>query len=262
MTRHFHSSISARNAHQGQQPEETKEDDFEELENFDEEDLVATFTDAESASESTAAGHLKMRHERHLLHYLRLIEEKVPYLVEFRVPFTPPTSATPLIVRSVDYAGEEHPATIKRTVVVPVAQLPLRDEDAIHKFKILAGVRWTPVPPKDAGVGPNETGREHGYIKIACEDFPEPAQNLKWASDVIERLLKEANNPKDTFKDIPHDTRHLVAKARKAKLGEHRSGRIFHRPSIRDFPKEWLPEPKERLIVPDMDDTERAAVAE
>jgi small subunit ribosomal protein S35 len=71
-----------------------------------------------------------------------------------------------------------------------------------------------------------------------------------------------AQNPKDTFKDIPHDTRHLVAKARKAKLGEHRSGRIFHRPSIRDFPKEWLPEPKERLIVPDMDDTERAAVAE
>jgi hypothetical protein len=87
MTRHFHSSISARNAHQGQQPEETKEDDFEELENFDEEDLVATFTDAESASESTAAGHLKMRHERHLLHYLRLIEEKVPYLVGM-LPFT------------------------------------------------------------------------------------------------------------------------------------------------------------------------------
>lgn len=76
---------------------------------------------------------------------------------------------------------------------MPVAQLPLRDEDAIHKFKILAGPRWTPDPPKDAGVGPNEANREHGYMKISCEDFPEPAQNLKWASDVIERLIAEAN---------------------------------------------------------------------
>lgn len=109
------------------------------------------------------------------------------------MPFTPPTSDTPLIVRSIDYAGEEHPATTKRTVVVPVAKLPLRDQAAAHKFKVLAGVRWTPEPPKDAGVGPNETGKEHGYFKISCQDFPEPAQNLKWASDVIDRLIAEAN---------------------------------------------------------------------
>ena len=43
------------------------------------------------------------------------------------------------------------------------------------------------------------------------------------------------------YADIPHDTRHLVAKARKAKLGEHRSERVFQRPTIKDFPKEWLP---------------------
>lgn len=115
------------------------------------------------------------------------------FLLALRVPFTPPTSKTPIIVRSVDYAGEEHPATSKRTVVVPIAQLPLRDADAIHKFKILAGARWTPEPPKDAGVGSSESGREHGYMKISCEDFPEPAQNLKWASDAIDRLIEEAN---------------------------------------------------------------------
>jgi len=211
--------------------------------------------------ESTSAGHLMMRQHRQLLQYLRLIEHEVPSLVALRAPFTPPTSATPLIVRSVDYIGEEHPATIKRTIVVPIAQLPLRDEDAMHKFKVLAGVRWTPDPPKDAGVGLNENGREHGYIKISCEDFPEPAQNLKWASDVIDRLIEEANKP-DTFKDIPHDTRHLVAKVRKAKLGEHRSGRIFHRPTIRDFPKEWLPEPNEPLNVPNADGLEYTAVPE
>ena len=54
--------------------------------------------------------------------------------------------------------------------------------------------------------------------------------------------------------DVPQDTRHLVAKVRKAKLGDHRSGHIFHRPSIKDFPKEWLPEPNKPLIVPE--DTE------
>lgn len=67
---------------------------------------------------------------------------------------------------------------------------------------------------------------------------------------------------KNTFKDIPHDTRYLVAKARKARRGEHRSGRIFHRPSIKDFPKEWLPDSEERLNVPDMNGTERAEVTQ
>lgn len=93
----------------------------------------------------------------------------------------------------IDYAGEEHPATVKRSVVVPVGQLPLQGDDAIHKIKLLAGPRWTPDPPSDSGVGPNEPDREHGYIKISCEDFPKPAMNLKWASDALDRLIAEAN---------------------------------------------------------------------
>lgn len=52
-----------------------------------------------------------------------------------------------------------------------------------------------------------------------------------------------------------------MAKARKAKLGEHRSERVFQRPSIRDFPKEWLPvsndQPKALLM-----GDERAVTAE
>lgn len=96
-------------------------------------------------------------------------------------------------MRSLDYAGEEHAATLKRVVVVPVAHLPLRDPDAIHKAKLLAGPRWTLHPPANSGIGPNEAGREHGYIKIACEDFPKPAMNLKWASDALDRLVQESN---------------------------------------------------------------------
>lgn len=92
-----------------------------------------------------------------------------------------------------DYAGEKHPATVKRVIVVPVAHLNLESDDAIHKLKLLAGPRWSPHPPADSGVGTQEAGGEHGYIKIACEDFPRPAMNLKWASDTLDRLISEAN---------------------------------------------------------------------
>ena len=82
-------------------------------------------------------------------------------------------------------------------------------------------------------------------------------------SQNLHALVSEADSEvqnKNTFNDIPHDTRYLVAKARKARLGEHRSGRIFRRPSIKDFPKEWLPDSEEHLNVSDMKGTERAKV--
>jgi small subunit ribosomal protein S35 len=165
----------------------------------------------------------------------------MPKLVAFRKPFVPPTAETPVIVRSIDYVGEEHPAATKRAVVVAVDQLPLRDEDAVHKIQLLAGSRWTPNPPADAGVSGLEVWG-NGYIKISCEDFPKPAQNLKWASDALDRLVAEANSPNgDKFRGVPVDMRHVYSKARKAKKGEHLRGRVLSRPSILDFPKEWLP---------------------
>ena len=111
----------------------------------------------------------------------------------YRKLFVPPNSSNPLVVRSISYGGEEHPATAKRTIVVPVAKLPLKTEQAIHKFKVLAGVRWSPDVPKDAGISLTEGGSEHGFFKISVEDFPKAAMNLKWASDTLDRLLTEAN---------------------------------------------------------------------
>jgi hypothetical protein len=90
------------------------------------------------------------------------------------------------------YPGEEHPAAVKRALTVAVSQLPLKDKRAIYKFRLLAGVRWTPTPPKDSGIKLGESAG-HGYVKIACEDFPEPAMNLKWVSDRLDDLIKEAN---------------------------------------------------------------------
>ena len=91
------------------------------------------------------------------------------------------------------YGGEEHPAAKKRTIVTPVALLPLKDDLARHRFKVLAGPRWSVEPPKDSGLGRDEDVGKHGYFKISCEDFPEASQNLKWASDRLDRLLVEAN---------------------------------------------------------------------
>lgn len=113
-------------------------------------------------------------------------------IAAFRKEFVPPTPETPLIVRSVHYQGENHPVTRKRVMTVAVDHLPLKDEAAIHKFKLLAGPRWTPEPPKDAGVSRvDEWG--NGYIKISVEDFPEAEKNLKWASDTLNKLVAEAN---------------------------------------------------------------------
>ena len=48
-------------------------------------------------------------------------------------------------------------------------------------------------------------------------------------------------NTDDTFGDLPIDMRHVYAKALKSKKGDHLRNRVFNRPSIKDFPKEWLP---------------------
>ncbi|KAG6862394.1 hypothetical protein C0995_011834 [Termitomyces sp. Mi166 len=190
--------------------------------------------------DTTSAGHLMLREQRRVLYYLRLIEHEMPKLVAYRKPYIPPTSETPLVVRSLDYAGEEHPATAKRVVVVAVDQLPLRGASAIHKLKLLAGPRWTPNPPTDAGVQ-KDASWGNGYVKISCENFATPAMNLKWASDTLDRLILEANRNPGTFKDVPVDLRHVRSKIEKAKRGDHLRGRLLNRPSIADFPKAWLP---------------------
>lgn len=103
----------------------------------------------------------------------------------------PPTSKEPLIVRSTDYIGN-HPVERKRSVVVAVDDLPLVDDMAKKRLMLLAGPRWTPNPPVDAGIS-KYADWGNGFVKIACEDFPEPSQNLKWISDTVDKLVEKAN---------------------------------------------------------------------
>ena len=147
--------------------------------------------------------------------------------------------------------------TAKRTVVVAVSDLPLKGIQQRHTFKLLAGPRWTPTPPADAGIGPDESHSAEGFIKISCEDFPQPGMNLKWISDVLDRLVEEANvssfvrlrahvmpifclQSEDVCKayaNIPLDTRHI-----ESKKGKRKNATNFA--SFKDFPSEWLPPPK------------------
>lgn len=196
----------------------------------------------------------------------------------WRVPFTPPSVEHSLVVRTIDYGGEEHPATVKRTVVVAVARLPLTSESAIHNCKLIAGTRWTPSPPLDAGIGPDERDEEHGYIKISCEDYPQPGMNLKWVSDTLDKIVLEANVQSfyltliqkssdqfvfsqslgDKFNNVPLDTRHLDARRRKAKTGEHRNGK---RPTLNDFPPDWLPSAVVSVDAGDLDASHSLAMS-
>lgn len=204
-------------------------------------DAVDLLDDEFEDNDTTALGHMMIDELRDQLYYMRLIEHECPKLVAFRKPFVPPSPDKPLVVRSIDYAGEEHPATNKRIVTVAVDELPLHSERAKHKVKLLAGTRWTPSPPKDAGVA-GSTVWANGFIKISCEDFPDPAMNLKWIRDRVVDLCKEANKADDEYKlsELPVDMRHVFAQRRKAKKGDHIRARVFHKPTIFDFPSEWL----------------------
>ncbi|GAA5911039.1 hypothetical protein JCM5296_004604 [Sporobolomyces johnsonii] len=170
---------------------------------------------------------LKMEKQRQILHYLRLEQLQFNDLVAFRQPFTPPPSSHCVQVRHQHYQGEVHPASRKVSVVVPISRLPLSSPEARHKFKLLAGPRWT--PPSDK---PGEDA--DGEIKISCELFPSDKMNEKWCSDTLDKLLKEAENKADPMTDIPLDPR--AARSRLAKSRAHK--RTI---SLRDFPKEWLP---------------------
>jgi small subunit ribosomal protein S35 len=102
----------------------------------------------------------------------------------------PPTSEQPLIVRSTEYLGSR--PTIKRSMVVAVDDLPLKNEIAKKRLILMAGSRWTPNPPTDAGIS-NHAEWGHGFVKISCEDFQQPARNLKWISDTLDKLVERAN---------------------------------------------------------------------
>lgn len=97
-------------------------------------------------------------------------------IVELAKPFVPPGNATPLRFRYTTYMGEEHPAESK--VVVEFAPVDL-GLSIIERNKLikLAGPRYNP---------------SKKIVKMSCEMFDHQAQNKRYLSDLVDRLVFEA----------------------------------------------------------------------
>jgi small subunit ribosomal protein S35 len=95
--------------------------------------------------------------------------------------------------------GEAHPAAKK--VVVQFCTRDLRSLTEAQRIKLikLVGVRYNP---------------DTDVVKMSCEKFEEPAQNKRYLGDLVEKLIKEAQNEEDMFEDVPLDFRHHKPKRR------------------------------------------------
>lgn len=87
-------------------------------------------------------------------------------------------------LRTVYQLGEpDHPGSRKAVITFSISDLinhgsePLASKKVQHKFKLLAGQRWNP---------------QDDSVKISCDDFPTFHMNSKWCSDVLDKLIAEA----------------------------------------------------------------------
>lgn len=167
-------------------------------------------------------GHMRLQKQRQMLAYYRLLANQLPALkgmlsrspyADMHEPFSPPPATHFLTFRFVHYQGEEHPDTSKVVLTFDIKDLfranVLRTPQAKHKFLLLAGPRWQPPSPafvqrwNDA----LERGEEElatlatedtlGSVKIASSDLPHESQNMKWCSDVLDSMIREANVRED-----------------------------------------------------------------
>ena len=105
--------------------------------------------------------------------------------------------------------GESHPAENKVVVEFSTKDLAkasnLTDGQRTKLIK-LAGVRYNP---------------DTDVIRMSSEKFEHAAQNKRYLGDLIQKLVKEAQNAQDIFEDVPLDFRH-------------------HKPKkVHLFPEEW-----------------------
>jgi small subunit ribosomal protein S35 len=200
-------------------------------------------------------GHEALARQRELLHYARLVEWELPKLQALRSTYEPPAKDAILRLRSLHYQGEAHPATRKAVLTVKVSDLfesgKLTSEAARRKLLLIAGARWDPLeqqPPDQSSEHGFHLHAEHsqieklalasgvGTIKISCERFPHERMNIKWCSDTVDKMLREANENPEAMADVPLDLRHVKAREANRKSFARHDG-----PSKRDFPAQWLP---------------------
>lgn len=118
-------------------------------------------------------------------------------IAEHTKPFELPDMVkSPLRFRYTTYMGETHPAenkvVVEFTTKDVASSAQLSEQQRIKLIK-LVGVRYN--PDKD-------------LVKISCENFETAAQNKRYLGDLVQSIVREAKDAKDTFEDIPLDFRH------------------------------------------------------
>ncbi|KAF3807590.1 37S ribosomal protein S24 [Colletotrichum gloeosporioides] len=154
----------------------------------DTENIVDEFDE----DDMTSMAHGKLDEIREHRHYHRIMAWEMPLLAKLAKPFEPPAKDEVLRFRYTTYMGEHHPAEKKVVVEFSPVDLDLTPVQA-DKLRKLAGPRWNP---------------EKDIIKMSSEKFEHQAQNKRYLSDLVDKLVATAKDPKDTFEDVPLDTRH------------------------------------------------------
>ncbi|KAL6252429.1 37S ribosomal protein S24, mitochondrial [Rhinocladiella similis] len=178
----------------------------------DEEDEFGQYDEEPAWDDSaiTSVAHSELEVHREIREYTRVIAWDMPLLNQYAKEFKPPTQATPLRFRYTTYMGEVHPAAKKVVVQFCTKDLPNLTEAQRIKLIKLVGVRYNP---------------DTDMVKMSTDKFEAAAQNKRYLGDLINNLLDEAKNGKDTFEDIPLDMRH------------HKSKKKHW------FPKKWMMKP-------------------
>ncbi|KAK1983504.1 mitochondrial ribosomal subunit protein-domain-containing protein [Colletotrichum cereale] len=183
---------------------------------YDEDDPTAPgeeMADEFDEDDMTPMAHGKLDEIREYRHYHRIMAWEMPLLSKLAKPFEPPQEDEVLRFRYTTYMGEYHPAERKVVVQFSPTDVKLSPVEA-DKLRKLAGPRYNP---------------ETDVIKMSSDKFEHQAQNKRYLSDLVDKLIATAKDPKDTFEDIPLDTRHHVFK---------------NKPK---FPKEWRMTEERRL---------------
>lgn len=153
----------------------------------------------------------------------RVSAYEMPLLAKFRQEYNPePAQKAPVqLTFNTDFTDDHNAHNRKVTLAVKLEDLNLNEKQA-KKFKLLAG---------------NKFDHNKLRLKFSTDRYPDATQNARWLVETLDKLLKESKDlTKNTFEDVPVDTRH--SKPWKATL---------------EFPEEWkrpqdAPVEKHRVI--------------
>ncbi|KAK9369231.1 mitochondrial ribosomal subunit protein-domain-containing protein [Lipomyces kononenkoae] len=162
--------------------------------------------------------HAKLDEHRFKRMYNRVAAWEMPNMRRMATEFVPRSVKQKEVFefRYTSLMGQEHDSEAKVVVQCKANEVAAaffgEGEDKkkrLHKFKLLCGARY------------NYTT---DIVRMSCDNFPNSIQNKQFLVDTLKRLLKESRDlSKDSFEDIPLDTRHVKRKAKEEP----------------QFPKEW-----------------------